>query len=68
VPADTGYMDTTEQKNRLADARAALERQNREVRVQAQLDMLRAVIACDAPVDNLLLAIETMLMDNLQSR
>lgn len=61
-------MDTTEQKNRLADARAALERQNREIQVRVQVDMLRAVIACEPPVENLLAAVEAMLMENLCQR
>ena len=60
-------MDTTVQ-NQIADQRVALERANREIQVRAQVDMLRLCMELGAPSDNVLCAVETMLMENLCQR
>jgi hypothetical protein len=62
--ADVVGMDT----NAIADQRAALERQNREIQVRVQVDTLRTCIGLGVPTENLLAAIEVMLMDNLCQR
>jgi len=52
----------------IADARVAMENQNRTITVGAQVSILRACIDAGVPMENLLPAVENMLMENLCKR